>query len=73
MITVLFIRTDRLSCINIRVIIIIIIIIIIISTDVDQRLQTEDYKKVVLPGACGFNWFSAKHKKLGKFSRNNQK
>ena len=29
MITVLFIRTDRLSCINIRVIIIIIIIIII--------------------------------------------
>ena len=63
MITVLFIRTDRLSCINIRVII----------SDVDQRLQTEDYKKVVLPGACGFKWFSAEHKKLGKFSRNDQK
>ena len=30
MITVLFIRTDKLSCINIRVIIIIIIIIVII-------------------------------------------
>ena len=32
LITVLFIRTDRLSCINIRVIIIIIIIIIILIT-----------------------------------------
>ena len=42
------------------------------STDADQRLQTEDYKKVVLPGACGFNWFSAKHKKLGKISAQSQ-
>ena len=38
MITVLFIRTDRLSCINIRVIIIIIIIIIIIS--IEQKLSS---------------------------------
>ena len=42
------------------------------STDADQRLQTEDYKKVVLPGACGFNWFHAKHKKLGKISAQSQ-
>ena len=42
------------------------------STDADQRLQTEDYKKVVLPGACGFNWFSATHKKLGKISAQSQ-
>ena len=37
MITVLFIRTDRLSCINIRVIIIIIIIIII---SIEQKLSS---------------------------------
>ena len=41
MITVLFIRTDRLSCINLRVIIIIIIIIIIIHISCKIYISAE--------------------------------
>ena len=53
LITVLFIRTDRLSCVNIRCIIITIIIIIIIIIMVDHiisgclELAKTDYREIV--------------------------